>query len=152
MDGISACMHVAGQGQQIRGTGLCARRCRDERSAVAPCSCCCCCCAADALSLSLCAASCCQCQCTSKGAARGTDNHTKKAALPYERGEREREWDRDAVRQGGRICLWPHRCFWPHHFEQAQVHWWTPRNILPAWIATPAKGWIANSCDTCMKY
>ena len=72
---------------------------------------------------------------------------------PYPtREEREREWDRDAVRQGGRICLWPHRCFWPHHFEQAQVHWWTPRNILPAWIATPAKGWIANSCDTCMKY
>lgn len=95
---MHACMHACciASGNKIRGTGLC------ERSSDGICSglpCCCWLCRRCLVALTLRLA----CQCTSKGAVpvRGTDNHTKKAVLPYEHAMRARDL---SGRVGGRSC------------------------------------------------
>lgn len=95
---IHPCMHACciASGNKIRGTGL------YERSSDGICSglpCCCWLCRRCLVALTLRLA----CQCTSKGAVpvRGTDNHTKKAVLPYEHAMRARDL---SGRVGGRSC------------------------------------------------
>ena len=143
---LHPCMHVAWQGraapastQQIRGTGLCARR-RDEKICSGlPCtSSCCCRCAADALSLSrppalrLSAAS------APQKALCGIRIVTQKRPPHRTTGEREREWDRDGALSGrvAGAASGPTICELSSGLLfggcGAQLHWWTPRHILPA--------------------